>query len=113
MKNKMGGSCGTKGEQRNAYKVLVVKPERKRPFGRPRRGWEDMKIDFKETELKGGNRHVAGSGEQGNETSGCIKCGEFLDWVRNCTRLKKDSVPRANSVIYKLVFPPADLAAYG
>jgi hypothetical protein len=26
-------------EKRNAYRILVVKPERKRPLGRPRHGW--------------------------------------------------------------------------
>jgi hypothetical protein len=29
------------GEMRNAYNILVGKPEGKRPLGRPRRGWED------------------------------------------------------------------------
>jgi hypothetical protein len=29
------------GEERKWYKVLVGKPEGKRPFGRPRRRWED------------------------------------------------------------------------
>jgi hypothetical protein len=29
------------GEERKAYKVLVVNPEGKRPLGRPRRRWED------------------------------------------------------------------------
>jgi hypothetical protein len=29
------------GEERKVYKVFVGKPERKRPLGRPRRGWED------------------------------------------------------------------------
>ncbi|KAJ4432312.1 hypothetical protein ANN_20931 [Periplaneta americana] len=29
------------GEFRNAYRVLVGRPERKRPLGRPRRRWED------------------------------------------------------------------------
>jgi len=29
------------GERRGVYRVLVGKPERKRPFGRPRRKWED------------------------------------------------------------------------
>jgi hypothetical protein len=28
------------GEERNVYKVLVGKPEGKRPLGRPRRRWE-------------------------------------------------------------------------
>jgi hypothetical protein len=27
-------------EERNVYKVLVGKPEGKRPLGRPRRGWD-------------------------------------------------------------------------
>jgi hypothetical protein len=29
------------GEMRNVCKILVGKPERKRPLGRPRRKWED------------------------------------------------------------------------
>jgi hypothetical protein len=32
------------GEERKFYKVLVVKPEGKRPLGRPRRRWEDWII---------------------------------------------------------------------
>jgi hypothetical protein len=30
------------GEGRGVYRVLVGKPEGKRPLGRPRRRWEDM-----------------------------------------------------------------------
>ena len=34
---------------RNAYRVLVGKPEGKRPLGRPRRRWEDtVKMDLRE-----------------------------------------------------------------
>jgi hypothetical protein len=29
------------GEKRNVYRLLVGKPEGKRPLGRPRRGWID------------------------------------------------------------------------
>jgi len=37
------------GERRDLYGVLVGKPERKRPLGRPRRRWEDnIKMDLKE-----------------------------------------------------------------
>jgi hypothetical protein len=38
------------GETRNAYRLLVGKPEGKRPLGRPRRRWVDnIKIDLRET----------------------------------------------------------------
>jgi len=36
----MGKSCRMSGEMRNPYKILVGKPEVKRPLGRPRRSWE-------------------------------------------------------------------------
>jgi len=37
------------GERRGVYRVLVGKPEGKRPLGRPRRKWEDnIKIDLQE-----------------------------------------------------------------
>jgi hypothetical protein len=40
------------GEERKVYKVLVGKPEGKRPLGRPRRRWEDgIRIDLRETGL--------------------------------------------------------------
>ena len=36
------------GETRGVYTVLVVKPEGKRPLGRPRRRWEDnIKMDLR------------------------------------------------------------------
>jgi len=35
----MGGGCSTYGEGRGAYRVLVGKPEGKRPMGRPRYRW--------------------------------------------------------------------------
>jgi len=31
----------SRGEQREAYRILVGKPEGKRPLGRPRRRWVD------------------------------------------------------------------------
>jgi hypothetical protein len=40
------------GEERDVYNVLVGKPEGKRPFGRPRRRWEDeIRMDLGETGL--------------------------------------------------------------
>jgi hypothetical protein len=37
------------GDSRSVYRVLVGKPEGKRPLGRPRRRWEDnIKMDVQE-----------------------------------------------------------------
>jgi len=37
------------GERRGVYRVLVGKPEGKRPLGRPRRRWKDnIKMDLQE-----------------------------------------------------------------
>jgi hypothetical protein len=48
-KNEMGRACGTYGEERGAYRVLVGKPEGKRPLGRPRRRWVDnIRMDLQE-----------------------------------------------------------------
>jgi hypothetical protein len=38
------------GEDREVYKVLVGKPEVKRPLARPRRRWKDaIRMDLRET----------------------------------------------------------------
>jgi hypothetical protein len=40
------------GKERKVYKVLVGKPEGKRPLGRPRRRWEDgIRMDLGEIGL--------------------------------------------------------------
>jgi hypothetical protein len=75
------------GEVRGAYNILVGRPEGRRPLGRPRRRWEDnIKIDLREIGFGdvdwihwAQDRQVAGSCEHGNEPSGSIKCGKFLD----------------------------------
>jgi hypothetical protein len=36
------GNVARMGEKKNAYRILVGKPEGKRPLGRPRRRWEDL-----------------------------------------------------------------------
>jgi hypothetical protein len=42
------------GEETKLYKVLVGKPEGKRPLGRPRRRWEDgIRMDLREIGLGG------------------------------------------------------------
>jgi hypothetical protein len=43
------GHVACMGEERKVYKVLVGKPEGKRPLGRPRRRWEDgIRLDLRE-----------------------------------------------------------------
>jgi hypothetical protein len=37
------------GEGRGVYRVLIARPERKRPLGRPRNRWEhNVKMDLRE-----------------------------------------------------------------
>ena len=85
------GHVARLGERRGVYRVLVGKPEGKRPLGRPRRRWEDnIKMDLQEVgcggmdwiELAQDREQVAGTCECGNEPSGFIKCGVFLDWLK-------------------------------
>ena len=63
----------------------------KRPLGRPRRRWEDnIKMDLQDVRCGGygldgaGSREgqVAGTCECGNEPSGFIKYGQFLDQLK-------------------------------
>jgi hypothetical protein len=45
----MDRACSTDGEKRNAYRILVGKPDGKRPLGRPRRRWLDnFKMDLRD-----------------------------------------------------------------
>jgi hypothetical protein len=49
------------GEGRGVYRVLVGRPEGKRPLGRPRRKWEgNIMMDLKE--IRWGELDSAGSG---------------------------------------------------
>jgi hypothetical protein len=80
----MGGACSTNGGNRNAYRILVGKPEGKRPLGRPRRRWEDnIRTDLRAIGWGGMGwidlaQNREGSCEHGNEPSGSIRCWEFL-----------------------------------
>jgi hypothetical protein len=70
------------------YWVLVGKSEGRRPLGRPRRRWDDnIRMDLQEVGF--GCVNWIGLAEDrdrwraifecGDEPSGSIKCGEFLD----------------------------------
>jgi hypothetical protein len=52
-KTRWAGHVARMWEMRNAYIILIGNPKGKRPFGRPRRRWEDnSKMDLRETELE-------------------------------------------------------------
>ena len=84
------GHVARMGERRFVYRVLVGKPEGKIPRGRLRRRWEDnIKMNIQEVGFGGMDRielardkDSGGTCECGNEPSGSIKCGEYLDWLR-------------------------------
>jgi len=55
---RLAGHVAHTGEERGAYRVLVGKPEGKRPLGRPRRRWVDtIRTDLQE-----------------------VRCG-YVDWI--------------------------------
>jgi hypothetical protein len=50
------GRVARMGEGRGVYRVLVGRPEGKKPLGRPRHRWEDnIKLDLREIEINGAN----------------------------------------------------------
>jgi hypothetical protein len=51
------------GEKRNTYRILVGKPEGKRPLGIPRRKWVDnIKVDLKRVRMGWYGLDRSGSG---------------------------------------------------
>jgi hypothetical protein len=78
-------------ERRGVYRVLMGKPEGKVPPARTRCKWEyNIKKDLQEVGRGFGDwmelaqdRDMAGACEYGNELSGSIRCGEFLDYLQN------------------------------
>ena len=56
------GCIARMGERRGVYGVFVEKPERKRPLGRFRRRWNNMKLDLQEVGCGGMEMDRAGTG---------------------------------------------------
>jgi len=85
---KWAGHVALMEERRGVHRVLVGKPQGKRPLGRHKRRWEyNIKMDL-QVVGRGGHGldrygselgRVAGSYECSNEPSGSINRGEFLD----------------------------------
>jgi hypothetical protein len=79
---------GAYGEERGVHRVLVGKPEGKRPLERPRRRWEDnIKMDLQEVGLGSGDWIESAQGRDRwralvstvKNLRVPLKCGEFLD----------------------------------
>jgi len=85
-RTRWAGHVAPMGERRGVYRVLVGKPEGKRPLGRPSYRWEDnIWMDLQEVGCGGvdwiemaQNRQVSGTCECGNEPSGSINAENFL-----------------------------------
>jgi hypothetical protein len=75
--------CSTHEKTRNAYRILVGKPERKRSLEKARRGWKDnIKMNLRELGWVGmywiDVTQDKDCCEHGNEPSGSIKFWEIL-----------------------------------
>jgi hypothetical protein len=69
------GHVARMGEDRKVYKVLVGKPEEKRPLGTPRRRWEDgIRMDLREIVWGECRLDPVGSGQ--GPVAGCCECGD-------------------------------------
>jgi hypothetical protein len=93
----MGSAYSTNGEKRKAYRILVGKPEGKRPLGRPRRRWVDNiktdigdRVEWYGLDRSGsGQGPVEGSCKHGNELSGSTEYWKVLEWQHNRQCLNK------------------------
>jgi hypothetical protein len=86
------GHVARMGEKRNVYRLLVGKPEGKRPQGRPRRRWIDnINMDLLEIGVSvvdwiglAQDRYRYSSCKLGNEPSGSMKCWELPSGCTTC-----------------------------
>jgi hypothetical protein len=91
------------GAEGNVYRLLVGKPEGKRPLRRPRCRWiYNIKMDLVEIGLgvvdwigqASGKVQVESSCEHGNEPSCSIKCWETTEWLYQLWPLEWYSAPQ-------------------
>jgi hypothetical protein len=81
------GHVARMGEKRNTYRLLVGKPEGRRPLGRPRRRWLDnIRMDL--VEVRSGDLNWIGLAQDRDrwralEPSGSINCWESIECPNN------------------------------
>ncbi|KAJ4428550.1 hypothetical protein ANN_24594 [Periplaneta americana] len=96
------------GESRNAYRMLVGRPEGIMPLGMPRRIWEDNV----KTDLRIGTDMMAGLCESSNEPPGSLKARlksvEVLNYVLGCGVLELREVASYTSTINKFIICEED-----
>jgi hypothetical protein len=95
------------GAKRNVCRILVGKPEGRRPLGRPRRRWvNNIKMYLREIgwddidwiDLAQDRDQWKVSCEHGDETLGFLKCWEVPEWLDNFQLLRKGSAPQVSKL---------------
>jgi hypothetical protein len=81
------GHVARMGEKRNSYRLLVGKPEGKKPLGRPRRRWVNN-INMDLGEIGWGGIDWIGLSQERDKWKvlvnvGSIKCWETVEWLHN------------------------------
>jgi hypothetical protein len=96
------GNVSRMGETRNAYRILVGKPEGKRLLGRPRRRWvDDIKTDLTEKGCDGMDWiELAQDRDQWRALVNTVMhlrvpqhCWECPEWLHNWQLPRKGSAP--------------------
>jgi hypothetical protein len=81
---RLAGHVACMGERRSAYRVLVGRPEGRRPLGRPWHRWEgNIKMDLQD--LGWGSMDWIDRVQNRDR--------EFLDWLKTSKLLRKDCAP--------------------
>jgi hypothetical protein len=89
------------GDERGVHRVLVGKPEGKRPLGRPRRRWErNIKMDLQEAgRVRGEWMEFAQDRDSWRALVSTVrdfrvpkKCGEFLDWLQSLVSFSRGTL---------------------
>jgi hypothetical protein len=86
----LGRECSANGGERNAYKILVVKPEGNRPLGRPIRRWvENIKMDLRRQDVV--VMFWLDLAKDRNQWRALVNTVMKLKWLRDWRLLKKGS----------------------